>query len=90
MTATTWVLLLALWALLMIVVPAFFAGVKALDGEDAPPIRPIDDSCVPLPAAEAVEWAHQASATGLESTIAASEVSAHPPGPKAPTGPILR
>ena len=43
-----------------------------------------------LLAAEAVEWAHQASATGLESTIAASEVSAHPPGPKAPTGPILR
>lgn len=33
MTATTWVLLLALWALLMIVVLAFFAGVKALDGQ---------------------------------------------------------
>ena len=56
----------------------------------APPVRPIDDVCLPPPAAEAVEWAHQASATGLESTIAASEVSAHPPGPKTPTGPISR
>lgn len=91
----TWALLLALWFGLIVLVLAFMAGAKMLRNDDDLP-RSAE------PTAEDIEWAKQVFAEhdravaartrqdGTGATIAGPWLSAHPPGPKTPTGPISR
>ena len=92
----TLALLLALWVVLIFVVLAFMGGAQALNGDDLPGPRSAE------PTAEDIEWAKQVFAEhdravaartrqdGTGATIAGPGLSAHPPGPKTPTGPISR
>ena len=88
----TWPLLLALWAVLMVLVLVFFRGARMLDEPPGP--RSAE------PTAEDIEWAKQVYAEidraartrqdGPGSTIAGPQLSTEPPGPQAPAGPMRR
>lgn len=90
----TWPLLIALWIVLMLLTLAFFRGARMLDEPPGPRPSPPD--------ADDIEWAKQVFAEhdravaartrqdGTGATIAGPWLSAHPPGPQTPAGPILR
>ena len=90
-----WITVGVLWVLMIALVLAFFRGAGILSEDEELPRQA-------EPTAEDIEWAKQVFAEhdravaartrqdGTGATIAGPWLSAHPPGPKTPTGPISR